>query len=181
VKVNRTKLAGVLMIEPDVFEDDRGFFLESYNRTKFREQGIMVDFVQDNHSKSSRGVLRGLHYQVQKGQDKLVWVVQGEVFDVAVDLRKGSPTFGQWVGHTLSAANKRQLFVPIGFAHGFCVTSETAEFVYKCSDFYHPEDEGGLIWNDPEVGIDWPVKEPILSGKDKGYPGLRDIKLPVVA
>ncbi len=180
MKVTSTKLAGVLLVEPDVFEDDRGFFLESYHRTKFREQGITVDFVQDNHSKSSRGVLRGLHYQIQKGQDKLVRVVQGEVFDVAVDIRKGSSTFGQWVGYTLSAANKRQLFVPVGMAHGFCVISETAEFVYKCSDFYNPGDEGGLVWNDPEVGIDWPVKDPTLSEKDKAYPGLRDIQLPVV-
>ena len=167
-------------IEPRVFEDGRGFFMETYVREYFREHGIGVDFVQDNHAKSTRGVLRGLHYQIRHGQDKLVRVVQGEVFDVAVDVRKGSPSFGKWESVILSSENKLQLFVPKGFAHGYCVLSDTAEFVYKCSDTYHPEDEGGLIWNDPDVGIQWPITTPILSDKDQGHPRLQDITFPVV-
>ena len=173
-----TQLEGVVLIEPRVFEDARGFFMETYVAGRFKENGIDVEFVQDNHAKSSRGVLRGMHYQIRHGQAKLVRVIQGEVFDVAVDVRPGSRTFGRWVGYTLSAENKRQLYVPAGFAHGYCVLSDTAEFVYKCSDYYHPEDEGGLIWNDPEVGIDWPITDPILSDKDTKHPGLQAIRLP---
>ncbi len=180
MKISPTRLKDVLLVEPRVFEDERGFFMETYVRDGFREQGIDVEFVQDNHAKSTRGVLRGMHYQVHHGQDKLVRVVQGEVFDVAVDVRQNSTTFGQWVGVTLSADNKQQLFVPKGFAHGYCVLSDMAEFVYKCSDTYHPEDEGGLIWNDPDVGIEWPIDNPILSEKDKQHPRLKDIQYPEV-
>lgn len=178
MKVTKTKLDGVLIIEPKVFSDARGFFMETYAAQRYREHGMDVDFVQDNHSKSPRGVLRGLHYQIKHAQAKLVRVTQGEVFDVAVDLRKGSPTFGQWEACLLSAENKLQFYVPAGFAHGYCVLSETAEFQYQCSDYYHPEDEGGLIWNDAEVGIDWPITDPILSEKDRVLPGLQNIILP---
>ena len=155
--------------------DDRGFFLEFYNRRTFAALGIERTFVQDNHSKSRRGVLRGLHYQLRHAQAKLVRVVSGEVFDVAVDIRRGSPTFGKWVGQVLSAANKRMMFVPEGFAHGFYVVSETAEINYKCSDYYSPEDEQGLAWNDPALAIAWPLEgEPILPGRDRGLPRLAD-------
>jgi dTDP-4-dehydrorhamnose 3,5-epimerase len=164
-----TALPGVYVIEPKVFGDARGFFYESYHRAKFTELGIADEFVQDNCSRSARGVLRGLHYQLRFPQAKLCRVVEGEVFDVAVDIRKGSPTFGQWAGVVLSAENKCQIYVPAGFAHGFAVLSESAEFLYKCSDFYHPEDEQGVLWNDPDVGIPWPVEAPILSGKDQKY------------
>ncbi|CAI2719059.1 dTDP-4-dehydrorhamnose 3,5-epimerase [Nitrospina watsonii] len=175
-----TELAGVMIIEPDVHEDARGFFMETYVEARFREHGINVAFVQDNHARSARGVLRGLHYQVRHGQAKLLRVVQGEVFDVAVDVRAGSAMFGRWVGCTLSAENRRQLYIPTGFAHGYCVLSDTAEVIYKCSDYYHPEDEGGLIWNDPQVGIDWPVTDPVVSGKDAKHPRLNAIQPPVV-
>ncbi len=171
----KTPIEGVLLIEPKVFSDPRGFFFESYSKKKYANDGISLDFVQDNHSKSSKGVLRGLHYQISKPQDKLVRVTQGEVFDVAVDIRKNSPTFGRWVGFLLSGQNMLQLFVPKGFAHGFCVLSETAEFLYKCSDYYYPEDEGGIIWNDPDLKIDWPIIDPLLSNKDKKYPRFKDI------
>lgn len=164
-----TSLPGVCLIEPRVFGDARGFFFESYHRDKFAEMGIYDQFVQDNRSKSSQGVLRGLHYQLLHPQAKLCCVVQGEVLDVAVDIRHGSPHFGKWVSAVLSAENKRQIYVPAGFAHGFVVTSETAEFVYKCSDFYHPEDEQGVAWNDPEIGIEWNVESPLLSQKDQKY------------
>lgn len=156
----------VIRVEPDVHRDERGFFLESYQREKYAAGGIDVAFVQDNHSKSARGTLRGLHAQLEHAQGKLVRVVEGEVFDVAVDIRRGSPTFGRWVGERLSADNFAQLWVPPGFAHGFCVTSETAEFEYKCTDFYHPECEIVVAWNDPEIGIDWPIAEPLLSQRD---------------
>ncbi|MGP0565853.1 MULTISPECIES: dTDP-4-dehydrorhamnose 3,5-epimerase [unclassified Nitrospina] len=175
-----TELDGVILIEPVVHEDPRGFFLETYVRSHFKSHGIDVVFVQDNHAKSSQGVLRGMHYQVRHGQAKLVRVVQGEVYDVAVDVRPDSPSFGRWVGRTLSADNKRQLFLPSGFAHGYCVLSETAEVIYKCSEYYHPEDEGGLIWNDPELGIDWPVNNPVLSEKDRHHPRLKNILPPQV-
>lgn len=178
MKFTPTRIEDVLLIEPKVFEDARGFFMETYVADRFREHGIDVEFVQDNHAASSKGVLRGMHYQIRHGQAKLVRVVQGEVFDVAVDVRPGSRTFGHWVGYNLSADNKRQLYVPAGFAHGYCVLSDTAEFIYKCSDYYHPEDEGGLIWNDPDVGIEWPVTDPILSQKDTNHPRLKDIRLP---
>lgn len=162
------------MIEPRVFADDRGFFMETYQRQKFRENGIKADFVQDNHSHSRRGTLRGLHYQLKQPQGKLVRVVAGEVYDVCVDLRRGSPTFGQWTGYTLSAENKRQLWIPPGFAHGFYVLSEWADVIYKATQFYAPEWERTLLWNDPDLGIEWPLvggKMPIISAKDaKGIP-----------
>ncbi|HYP81601.1 MAG TPA: dTDP-4-dehydrorhamnose 3,5-epimerase [Steroidobacteraceae bacterium] len=164
-----TGLAGVLIIEPRVFGDSRGFFLESWNERTFAQAGLPAHFVQDNHSLSGRGTLRGLHYQLQNTQGKLVRVVAGEVFDVAVDVRRSSPDFGKWVGVTLSAANKRMLWVPPGFAHGFYVTSEQAEFLYKCTEFYDPASERTLAWNDPEIGIQWPLDpgaQPLMSAKD---------------
>lgn len=167
--IQTTTIPGVLIIEPKVFGDDRGFFYESFNARNFEEQtGLSVNFVQDNHSKSAKGVLRGLHYQIQQPQGKLVRVVAGEVFDVAVDIRKQSPTFGKWVGIMLSAENKRQLWIPAGFAHGFLVTSDSAEFLYKTTDYYAPEFERSILWNDPTLGIEWPLEgEPLLSNKDK--------------
>ncbi len=164
--VTPTEIPEVLVIEPHVFEDERGFFFESYNLEIYRKSGIPSIFVQDNHSRSVRNTLRGLHYQINPGQDKLVRVISGEVFDVAVDIRFGSPTFGKWIGIYLSAANRKQMFIPKGFAHGFCVTSEVAEFEYKCSEFYSPQDERGILWNDPALAIDWPVSHPLLSLKD---------------
>jgi dTDP-4-dehydrorhamnose 3,5-epimerase len=168
MQATRTSIPEVIILEPKVFGDDRGFFIESFNARSFEAlTGLTRSFVQDNHSKSSRHVLRGLHYQINQPQGKLVRVVQGEVFDVAVDLRRSSSTFGQWVGVTLSADNKKQLWVPEGFAHGFFVLSETAEFLYKTTDFYAPEHERSLLWNDPTIGITWPCKgEPRLSAKD---------------
>jgi len=169
--MNATPLAipEVILFEPKVFGDDRGFFFESFNQARFEAAvGYSVNFVQDNHSRSARNVLRGLHYQIRQPQGKLVRVTQGEVFDVAVDLRRSSPTFGKWVGAILSADNKKQLWVPEGFGHGFVVLSESAEFLYKTTDFYAPEHERCIIWNDPDLGIEWPVEgEPILSGKDQ--------------
>ena len=170
MKVLKTTLEGVLLIEPVVFEDRRGFFLESYHRERYRDAGIPSDFVQDNMSCSVKGTLRGLHYQYPRGQAKLVQVIQGEIFDVAVDIRRGSPGFGKWTGVTLSDVNKRQLYIPEGYAHGFCVLSETALFTYKCSDFYAPECEGGILWSDPGLNISWPMERPILSDKDSHYP-----------
>jgi len=168
MRVLPTQIPDVLVIEPKVFGDDRGFFFESFNLRAFREaSGLEVDFVQDNHSKSEKHVLRGLHYQISQAQGKLVRVVQGEVFDVAVDLRQSAKTFGQWVGIHLSAENKRQFWVPPGFAHGFVVLSDTAEFLYKTTDYYAPEHERCITWNDPDLGIDWPIQvEPRLSAKD---------------
>ena len=169
MKVTACSIADVLLIEPKVFGDDRGFFYESYNQRAFIEaSGLTPDFVQDNHSKSARNVLRGLHYQIKQPQGKLVRVVAGEVFDVAVDIRRNSPTFGQWVGEILSADNKRQLWVPPGMAHGFVVLSESAEFLYKTTDYWAPEHERCIAWNDPTLGIEWPALngEPLLSGKD---------------
>lgn len=169
MKVIPTALPGVLIIEPQVFGDERGFFYESFNERKFRElTGVTLPFVQDNHSKSAKGVLRGLHYQVQQAQGKLVRVVAGAVYDVAVDLRRSSPHFGKWIGIELSGENKRQLWVPPGFGHGFVVTTESAEFLYKTTDYYAPEHERAILWNDPALAIDWPLDgEPQLSGKDK--------------
>ncbi len=175
MRVQDTALSGVLIIEPKIFGDARGFFLETYNQERYREAGIDLDFVQDNLSFSRRGTLRGLHFQNPQAQGKLVYVLEGEVFDVAVDIRKDSPTFGKWLGVTLSSENKRQFYVPPGFAHGFCVTSETALFAYKCTDLYAPEHEGIVLWCDEDLGIDWPTSEPVLSEKDRRAPRLRDI------
>ncbi len=167
MKKIKTAIPDVFLLEPRVFGDDRGFFYESWNKKTLETVGLNVDFVQDNHSKSQRGVLRGLHYQIQHPQGKLVRVVAGEVFDVAVDLRKSSPTFGKWVGFMLSAENKRMAWIPPGFAHGFVVTSESAEFLYKTTDYWYPEFERSLLWNDPTVGIEWPIEgAPLLAGKD---------------
>ena len=168
MKVTATAIPEVLLVEPRVFGDDRGFFYESFNQKQWREKtGVDRVFVQDNHSRSVRGVLRGLHYQICQAQGKLVRVVVGEVFDVAVDLRRSSPTFGKWVGAILSADNKQQLWVPEGFGHGFVVLSEAAEFLYRTTDYWAPEHERCIIWNDPDIGIDWPIADgPILSGKD---------------
>ncbi len=168
------KIPDVILIEPKVFGDHRGFFMETWQRKTFAENGIDHDFVQDNHSKSARGILRGLHYQIKQPQGKLVRVVQGSVFDVAVDMRKSSATFGQWVGYELSAENKRMLWVPPGFAHGFYVISETAEFLYKCTDYYAPQYERSVLWNDPDLAVDWPLVDdnpPVLSEKDAAAPG----------
>lgn len=180
MNVTPTAIPDVLIIEPKVFGDERGFFLESFNQRAFSQAtGLDVQFVQDNHSRSARGVLRGLHYQLQQPQGKLVRVVQGEVFDVAVDLRKSSPTFGQWVGETLSADNKRQLWIPQGFAHGFVVLSETAEFLYKTTDYYAPAHERCIAWNDPTIGIVWPQGlQPQLSAKDQAGLPLAQAPLP---
>jgi dTDP-4-dehydrorhamnose 3,5-epimerase len=169
VKFIPTDIPEVIIVEPRIFEEERGFFMETWEVRKFSSGGVDRSFVQDNHSRSHQGVLRGLHYQVQSTQGKLVRVISGEVFDVAVDLRRASPTFGKWVGVTLSADNKRQLWVPEGFGHGFYVTSPDAEFVYKCTDFYAPEHERSIMWNDPDLGIEWPLvdgRPPILSPKD---------------
>ena len=163
-------------MEPDVFSDDRGFFLETWNSMRYEKDGIKGSFVQDNVSFSRKGVLRGLHFQYPQSQSKLVQVSSGEVVDVAVDIRKDSPTFGQWISEVLSSANHRQMYIPSGFAHGYCVTSETAVFSYKCTDFYNPACEGGIVWNDPDINIDWPIQEPILSLKDASLPKLRDIQ-----
>lgn len=168
MKIIPTAIPDVWIIEPKVFQDDRGFFLESYQKKQFEEAGINIDFVQDNHSKSCHGTLRGLHYQIQQPQGKLVRTIAGEIFDVVVDIRKSSPTFGQWAGDYLSAENKRMLWVPAGFAHGFFVTSQEAEVLYKASDYYAPQWERCILWNDPGIGIPWPIKDqnPILSVKD---------------
>ena len=170
-----TSIEGVLIIEPEIFEDSRGFFMETYNRNRYFKCGINTVFVQDNLSYSVQGAVRGLHYQIRNSQAKLVQVISGEIFDVSVDIRPDSPTFGKWVGFHLSERNRRQLFIPQGFAHGFCVLSEIAHFLYKCSDFFAPDDEGGINWSDPEIGIDWPVKDPIISEKDKPHPNLSDL------
>jgi dTDP-4-dehydrorhamnose 3,5-epimerase len=177
--IQATSIPEVLILEPKVFGDERGFFYESFNQRRFRElTGVGADFVQDNHSKSARNVLRGLHYQVRQPQGKLVRVVSGEVFDVAVDIRRNSPTFGKWAGVVLSAENKRQFWIPPGFAHGFVVTSESAEFLYKTTDYWAPEHERCLAWNDPAIGIEWPLDAaPVLSGKDQLGKLLADAEL----
>lgn len=172
MKILETKLPGVLIIEPKVFGDQRGFFLETFQIDRYKEGGINLPFVQDNHSRSQKGVLRGLHFQRTRPQGKLVSVSRGSVYDVAVDINPQSPTCGQFVGVELSDQNHRQLWVPPGYAHGFCVLSDVADFQYKCTDFYFPEDEGGLIWNDPEIAIPWPIDNPQLSVKDQANPTL---------
>ncbi len=180
-----TALEGVFVIEPDVFGDERGFFMETYSQKKFADIGITTEFVQDNHSKSKSGVLRGLHYQLGREQAKLVRVIAGAVYDVAVDIRIGSPTFGKWLGVELTAENKRQLYIPEGMAHGFLTLAEGTEFIYKCSDFYAPETERIILWNDPEIAIDWRIQPgcvPLLSAKDKQGVMLQqmpEIELPV--
>ena len=175
ITVETCEIEGLKIITPSVFGDNRGYFMETYNYNDFKEAGISEVFVQDNQSASKKGVLRGLHFQKEYPQDKLVRVVRGEVFDVAVDLREGSATFGQWFGVLLSEENKKQFFIPKGFAHGFLVLSDFAEFAYKCTDFYHPNDEGGLLYNDPEIGVEWPIPEGmelIMSEKDTKWGGL---------
>ena len=175
--VETCEIEGLKVITPSVFPDERGYFMETYQKKDFEAAGIDVEFVQDNQSASKKGVLRGLHFQINYPQDKLVRVIDGEVFDVAVDLREGSKTFGKWYGVLLSEKNKKQFFIPKGFAHGFLVVSDYAEFVYKCSDFYHPGDEGGIAYNDPEIGVEWPTEENmelILSEKDTKWSGLSD-------
>jgi dTDP-4-dehydrorhamnose 3,5-epimerase len=176
LKVETCGIEGLKVIIPQVHGDNRGYFMETYQYQDFKAAGVDVVFVQDNQSSSVKGVLRGLHYQIEHPQDKLVRVIKGEVFDVAVDLRQGSPTFGQWFGVVLSAENKKQLFVPKNFAHGFYVLSETAEFCYKCSDYYYPGDEGGLSYDDPEIGVDWPIPDgelPVLAKRDQEWSGLK--------
>jgi dTDP-4-dehydrorhamnose 3,5-epimerase len=175
VKVERTPLPGVLVVEPKVFGDHRGFFFETWNKTRYEEAGIHEVFVQDNVSYSTHGILRGLHIQNPSPQGKLVGVLKGEVFDVAVDIRRDSPTFGNWFGVTLSAENHKQLYIPPGFAHGFVVTGEDALFQYKCTDFYNPQGEFTLAWDDPDVGIVWPLESPTLSAKDQSGLRLKDI------
>jgi len=176
-KIQTCEIEGLYIIEPTVFKDERGYFVETYNQQDFAEAGFNMKFVQDNQSMSVKGVLRGLHYQKQFPQGKLVRVIRGEVYDVAVDIRENSQTYGKWKGVYLSAENKRQFYIPEGFAHGFLVLSQEAEFAYKCTDFYHPGDEGGILYNDEEIGIDWPVTEDmelIISDKDKKWSGLKD-------
>ncbi len=180
MKIKKSDIPGVLILTPQVFGDERGFFLESYNRKVFKRAGIERDFVQDNHSKSSRGVLRGLHYQRNFPQGKLIRVLQGEVLDVVVDIRRGSPTFSKWISILISAENKRQVWIPEGMAHGFVVLSETAEFFYKVTDYYHPEDEAGVRWDDPQLNIDWQVKTPQLSEKDAKLPLMAEAELPIL-
>ena len=178
MKISRSKLKGCVVIEPRIFGDERGFFLETFQAVRYeQEAGIDLPFVQDNHSRSARGVLRGLHFQKTKPQGKLVRVVRGEVYDVAVDIRKGSATFGQWEGVILSEDNKKQFWVPPGFAHGFVVLSATADFEYKCTDYYDPSDEGSILWSDPDLDIPWPIANPVLSAKDESAKRLVDLRL----
>lgn len=173
----KTDIEGVLIFEPSVFGDHRGFFMETWSRDRYREAGLVDEFVQDNISSSRQGVLRGLHYQNPHQQGKFVQVLQGQVLDVAVDIRVGSPTFGRVETCLLSDENHRQFYVPAGFAHGFCVLSETAVFIYKCTQYYNAESEGGILWSDPDLGIDWPIADPILSDKDRQSPCLKDIPI----
>ena len=180
ISLKTCEIEGLKIIEPKVFGDERGYFMETYNYKDYAAAGIDMEFVQDNQSMSKKGVLRGLLFQKNFPQDKLVRIIQGEVFDVAVDLRKGSKTFGKWYGVILSAQNKKQFYIPKNFAHGFYVLSEIAEFAYKCTDFYHPDDEGGLAWDDPDIGIDWPLDdkvELIISEKDRNWGGIKQLKL----
>ena len=174
IEYTKTDLPGVLLIEPRVFQDSRGFFMETFHQKKYAEAGIDHAFIQDNYSHSTRGTLRGLHYQLEHPQAKLVYVIKGEIYDIAVDIRRGSPGFGKWTGQYLSCKNKQQIFIPEGFAHGFCVISETADVLYKATDLYNPDDEYGVLWSDPTIGIDWPVEVPIVSDKDKQFPGLKE-------
>jgi len=174
MKIIETSLPGVIIIEPKVFRDERGYFLETFREDKLSEAGINKKFVQQNHSRSTKGTLRGLHYQLAHPQGKLVRVARGKVFDVAVDIRIGSPTFGKWHGSMLDDEVMRMMYIPPGFAHGFVVLSESADFIYQCTDYYHPQSEQGIAWNDPKIGIDWPITDAILSDKDKQYLNLAD-------
>ena len=182
MRVTETDLPGVLLIEPVVHRDGRGFFVETYHADRYREHGIAAPFVQDNHSRSIQGTLRGLHLQRQRPQGKLIHVIEGEIFDVAVDVRRGSPSFGRWVSVTLSADNFRQVYVPPGFAHGFCVVSPIAQVEYKCTDLYDAASEIGIAWNDPAIGIAWPTRAPVLSARDSAHPTLAAVadRLPVL-
>ena len=173
--IKSSSISDALIIEPDVFDDERGFFMETYHKKKYGEAGVNRIFVQDNFSFSLKNTLRGLHFQATRPQAKLVQAIRGEVFDVAVDIRPKSPTFGKWTGVLLSEKNRLQFFVPEGFAHGFCVLSESACFAYKCSDFYAPDDEKGIIWSDPDIGIKWPIENPVISEKDKTFPTLSEL------
>ena len=175
VSFSKETLPGVIVIEPVVYRDNRGFFLETFHKGEYSEGGVDDVFVQDNHSFSTKSTLRGLHYQLKTPQAKLIYAVTGEIYDVVVDIRRGSPHFGKWMGVILSDENRKQIYVPKGFAHGFCVLSETADVIYKCSDFYSPRDEYGVIWSDPSIGIDWPVENPLLSEKDGKNPELNQI------
>ena len=175
MEIIKTDLPGPLIIKPQIFKDARGFFYESYQKEKFQKNGILEEFIQDNHSSSTQGTLRGLHYQLKRPQAKLCRVIKGSVFDVAVDIRKDSPSFGKWTSVILSEENQIEFYIPSGFAHGFCVLSERAEFLYKCSDYYCPEDSYGIIWNDPELKIDWPLANPLLSEKDAACPSIHTI------
>jgi dTDP-4-dehydrorhamnose 3,5-epimerase len=175
MQVTATKINEVQVIKPRIFEDDRGYFLETFHLNRFQSAGLAETFVQDNLSYSVKNALRGLHFQISRPQAKLIQVISGEIFDVAVDIRPGSSTFGYWVGVRLSQHNKRQMFIPRGFAHGFCVLSESAHVFYKCSDYYRPEDEGGLLWSDPTLAIKWPITDPIVSEKDARLPLLHDV------
>ena len=171
-------LPGIIIVEPELFLDDRGYFTEMYHQVKFQEAGITGSFVQDNRSRSGQGTIRGLHYQLGKPQGKLIWTLSGEVFDVAVDIRKSSPTFGKWLGIILSSENKKGIYIPPDFAHGFCVLSKEAEIFYKCTNFYSPENERCIRWDDPDLAIDWPIKNPVISEKDANAPSLKGAELP---
>jgi dTDP-4-dehydrorhamnose 3,5-epimerase len=177
MNVIKTEIPGVLIIEPKIYGDSRGFFFECWHQNRYKDIGIDLNFVQDNHSRSQKGTLRGLHFQIAHPQGKLIRVSQGEVFDVSVDIRRGSPTFGKWVGVYLSDTNNRQVWIPPGLAHGFCVLSEFADFQYKCTDYYYPGDEGTLVWNDPDIGIKWPINPTTLSAKDSNALLLKNIPL----
>jgi dTDP-4-dehydrorhamnose 3,5-epimerase len=172
MNIKKLNIEDILLIEPDVYEDQRGFFMEVFHHNHYSQIMNHRNFVQDNLSFSKRHTLRGLHFQIKHPQAKFVQAISGEIFDVAVDIRKESPTFGRWIGEILSDQNRRQLFIPEGFAHGFCVLSETAHVLYKCTEIYYPEDDNGIVWSDPDIGIDWPIKDPILSEKDKHLPSL---------
>ncbi len=177
MQVEKTSLPGVMVLTPTVHGDERGFFMETYHQGAFSEAGLPDQFVQDNHSRSAHGVLRGLHFQYPQWQGKLVRAIRGEIFDVAVDVRMDSPTFGQWFGVTLSEQNKQQIYVPPGYAHGFCVLSESADVVYKCTALYKPKDEIGIRWDDPAIGIEWPIEEPLVSAKDQAAGLLADVHI----
>lgn len=174
MEIERTGIAGLMLLKPKIWGDNRGYFVETWQSSRYAAAGITLPFVQDNHSCSTQNILRGLHFQREHPQGKLVYVSLGSVFDVVVDIRQNSPTFGQWFGAELNAQNQHQMWVPPGMAHGFVVTSPTAHFHYKCTDYYHPEDEGTILWNDPAIGIDWPVTSPLLSAKDSAAPCLRE-------